>query len=66
MVAKVYLNNEAKIPDSVKVNVGLPQRGHSWTVPVYVLKKKAVSEPPEEEVYVTEGPLHPLPFQPPC
>lgn len=26
VVAKVYLNNEAKIPDSVKVNVGLPPK----------------------------------------
>lgn len=65
VVAKVYLNNEAKIPVSVKVNAGLPQRGHSWTVAVYVLKKKAVSEAPEEEAYITEGPLHPLPMQPP-
>jgi len=40
VVAKVYLNNEAKIPDSVKVNAGLPQKGRSWTLPVFVLKKK--------------------------
>jgi len=28
-VAKVYLNDDAKIPDSVKVNAGLPQKGRS-------------------------------------
>jgi hypothetical protein len=39
VVAKVYLNNDAKIPDSVKVNAGLPQKGRSWTLPCYVLKR---------------------------
>lgn len=29
VIAKVYLNNEANIPDSVKVNGGLPQKGRS-------------------------------------
>lgn len=29
IIAKVYLNDEAKIPDSVKVNAGLPPKGHS-------------------------------------
>lgn len=29
VVVKVYLNDDAKIPDSVKVNAGLPQRGRS-------------------------------------
>ena len=29
VVAKVYLNDDAKIPESVKVNVGLPQKGIS-------------------------------------
>ena len=64
VVAKVYLNNEAKIPDSVKVNAGLPQKGRSWTLPVFVLKKKGISEVLEEEAYVTEGPFHPMPVQP--
>lgn len=60
VITKVYLNNEAKIPDSVKVNGGLPQKGRSWTVTVLVLKKKGVSEV-LDEVYVTKSPLHPLP-----
>ena len=29
VVAKVYLNDDAKIPDSVKVNAGLPRKGRS-------------------------------------
>ena len=39
VVAKVYRNDDAKIPNSVKVNAGLPQKGRSWTVPCFVLKK---------------------------
>lgn len=64
VVVKVYLNNEALIPDSVKVNVGLPQRGRSWIVLIFVLKKKAVLEVIEEAPYVTTGPLYPLPMWP--
>ena len=29
VVAKVYLNDDAKIPDSIKVNTDLPQKGRS-------------------------------------
>ena len=65
VVAKVYLNDDAKIPDSVKVNAGLPQKGRSWTVPCFVLKKKNASTPPQEEAFVTVGPLHPVPPQAP-
>ena len=62
---KVYLNDDAKIPDSVKVNAGLPNNGRSWTVSVFVLKKKSVPELPDEEAVVTQGPLHPMPVQAP-
>lgn len=43
IIAKVYLNDEAKILDFVKVNAGLP-KGRSWTVSVFTLKKKGVLE----------------------
>lgn len=66
VIAKVYLNEDTKIPDSVKVNAGLPQKGHSWIVPYFVLKKKNATAPLEEEAFVTEGPLHPVPPQAPC
>lgn len=65
IIVKVYLNDDAKILDSVKVNAGLPSKGRSWTVPVFVLKKKNVMNLPDEEAYVTTGPLHPCPLQPP-
>ena len=65
MVVKVYLNDDANIPDSVKVNAGLPNNGRSWTVSVFVLKKKSVPELPDEEAVVTQGPLHPMPVQAP-
>lgn len=65
VVAKVYLNEFAKIPSSVKVNAGLPQKGCSWTLPCYVLKKSNLVSPPNEEAFVTHGPLHPVPPQPP-
>ena len=59
VVAKVYLNDDAKIPDSVKVNAGLSQKGRSWTVPCFILKKQNVTELQDEEAFVTVGPLHP-------
>lgn len=61
----MYLNETAKIPDSVKVNAGVPQRGKSWTSPCYILKKGNIPPLPEEEAYVTVGPLHPAPPQAP-
>jgi hypothetical protein len=65
VVAKVYLNDDAKIPESVKVNVGLPQKGRSWIVPCYILKRQQVSEVQDEETFLSFGPLHPLPAPPP-
>lgn len=65
VVVKVYLNDDAKIPSSVKVNASLPQKGQSWTYACYVVKRQGVAELKDEEAYVTEGPLHPLPPQPP-
>lgn len=65
VIVKVYLNDDRKIPSSVKINAGLPSKGRSWTVPVFLLKKKNVIELPDEEGFVTVGPLHPMPPQPP-
>ncbi|XP_066325403.1 uncharacterized protein [Miscanthus floridulus] len=53
VVAKVYLNDNAKIPDSVKINAGLPQKGRSWTLPCYVLKTNSVFAPRDEEGFAT-------------
>lgn len=64
IIVKVYLNDDRKIPSSVKVNTGLPIKGKSWTVPVFVLKKKNVPELPDEDAFATIGPLHPVPPQP--
>lgn len=61
VVVKIYLNDDKKIPDSVKVNAGVPSKGKSWTVPCYVLKKSNVQDLPDEEAFVTMGPLHPMP-----
>ena len=65
VVVKVYLNDDAKIPDSIKVNAGVPQTGRSWTVPCYVLKRQSVQELMDEDAFVTVGPLHPTPRQAP-
>lgn len=65
IVAKVYLSEFAKIPSSVKVNAGLSQKGRSWTLPCYVLKKSNLVPPPDKEAFVTLGPLHPVPVQAP-
>jgi hypothetical protein len=45
VVAKVYLNDNAKIPDSIKINVGLPPKGKSWTSPRYIVKNNSVNLP---------------------
>ena len=65
VVAKVYLNNNAKILDSVKINAGIPPKGKSWTSPCYILKQQVMNIPQDEEGYVTQGPLHPVPPLPP-
>ena len=61
VVVKVYLNDDAKILDSIKVNARVPQTGRSWTVPCYVLKRHSVQELMDEDAFVTVGPLHPIP-----
>lgn len=61
VVVKVYLSDDAKIPASVKVNAGLPKKGHSWTVPYFTLKRKDISTPVNEEGFAMFGPLHPHP-----
>lgn len=65
VVVKVYHDDDAKIPDSVKVNAGLPPKGRSYMVPVFVLIKRSVPEMQDEEGFVTEGPFHPMPPQAP-
>jgi hypothetical protein len=65
VIVKVYLNDDAKIPDSIKVNAGVPQTGRSWTVPCYVLKHQGVQELMDEDAYVSLGPLDPIPPQAP-
>lgn len=65
VVVKVYLNDDAKILDSDKVNAGLPQKGRSWTVPCFVLKRQSIIELMDEEAFITVGPLHPRPPQAP-
>jgi hypothetical protein len=58
IIVKVYLNDDKKIPASVKVHAGLPIKGKSCTVSVYTLKKNVV-EMPDEEAFVTVGPPAP-------
>jgi hypothetical protein len=65
VVAKIYLNDDAKIPASVKANAGVPPKGRSLTVPYYVLKRQNVPVLQDEEAFVMTGPMHPLPPQAP-
>lgn len=60
IIVKVYLNDDAKILGSVKVNAGLPQKGRSWTLPCYILKRQSITALQDKDAYVTVGPLHPL------
>jgi len=61
VTAKVYLNDDVKIPSSIKLISGLPPNGKSWTSPCYILKRSNVTLLPDEEGFVTIGPLHPFP-----
>lgn len=61
VIVKVYLNDGKKVPSSIKVNAGLPTKGRSWSILVFVLKKKNVVELRHEDAFVTIGPLHPMP-----
>jgi hypothetical protein len=64
VVVQVYLNDDKKNPNSVKINVVVPIKGKSWIVPCFVLKK-SVQEMQDEEAFMTTGPLHPTPAQAP-
>jgi hypothetical protein len=57
VVVKVYLNDDAKILDFVKVNPSQPQKGSSWIVPYFALKKKSIPELSDEEAFVMHGPF---------
>ena len=61
VIAKVYLNDDGKIPSSVKLNIGLPTKGKSWTCACFVLRKANILNLPDEEGFVSTGPLHPRP-----
>ena len=61
VTAKVYLNDDAKIPSSIKLITGLHPNGKSWTSPCYILKRSNVTLLPDEEGFVMIGPLHPFP-----
>lgn len=54
----LYLGEVTSIEE---VSKSLPQKGRSWTLPCFVLKQSDVTSPPDEEVFVTQGPLHPVP-----
>lgn len=66
VIVNVYLNDDAKILDSVKVSAGIPKKGHSWTSPCFILRRQDVFEPRDEEGFVIARPLHPRPSVPPC
>ncbi|KAF8714080.1 hypothetical protein HU200_028079 [Digitaria exilis] len=67
VVCKILLHDEAKIPDDVVVSVGLEPRVRTWTCPVYVLKRKGVQIPGDEDVFPPPdgGLAHPFPPPPP-
>lgn len=44
VVAKVYLNDDGKVLNSMKVNAGLPTRVVSWMVLVFTLMKKCARD----------------------
>ena len=56
VIAKVYMNDDDKIPSSVKLNVGLPTKGKSWTCACFVLKKANILNLPDEEGFISTGP----------
>nr|TKW00351.1 hypothetical protein SEVIR_8G103100v2 [Setaria viridis] len=61
VVAKVNLNDGAKIPHGVLVSARVPSLVRSWMCPVFVLKQKGVTMLPDEDPIPPNGSLFPLP-----
>lgn len=63
VVVKVYLHDEARIPDDVVVTAGVEPRVRSWTCPVVLLKRKDVAINGDEDFFppAEGGPAHPIP-----
>lgn len=61
VVARILLHDDAKIPQDVTVDVGLPPHIRTWTFPVFILKKKGATMLADEDLVLPKGLLHPLP-----
>lgn len=66
VMCKIH-NDEARIPDDVVVSAGIQPNVHSWTCPVFVLKRKGVDVLGDEYAFpLTDGGIaHPFPLRVP-
>lgn len=67
VVVKVFLHDEARIPDDVVVSAGIEPRVSSWTCHVVILKRKNFAINGDEDLFppADGGVAHPVPPQPP-
>ncbi|CAO2180138.1 unnamed protein product [Urochloa humidicola] len=60
VVARVLVNKDADVPDSLTVSVGTLPHVHTWTVPVFLLSATDVVLGGDEEPIPVDGPTHPM------
>lgn len=61
LVVKVVLHDEHRIPPDVVVSPGYGRGSKSWMVPIYVLSRRDLVIPPDEQLVPPHGVSHPLP-----
>jgi hypothetical protein len=60
-----YWHDTAQIPHDVTSSVGMPPRMHSFTCPVFALKRKNDTVLHDEDEFLDQGHVHLLPAQTP-
>jgi hypothetical protein len=61
VIIKVCMHAESQVPPSVTIGVGDDSKVKTWTVPMYILSATNVTTLGDEDAYLPDGPLHPLP-----
>ncbi|CAO2143759.1 unnamed protein product [Urochloa humidicola] len=65
VIARVLVNKDVDVPDSVTVSVGTLPCVRTWIVPVFLLSATDVVLGGDEEPISMEGPTHPMPHPAP-
>jgi hypothetical protein len=65
IMIKVSMHDTKLVPPFITVGVGDGVKIRTWTILVYILSATCVTTLGDEDGYPPEGPMHPVPPQPP-